>query len=84
MDFRRRLRRFTAFVLTDGSHYALRSLLQQCEFTADANHIRSLGSQLNAHASSCRHNPLIVIKMEDKNEIERSSQNDLLDDVASR
>jgi len=37
---------------------------QRCEFIADASDLRSLGSQLNTHASNCAHDPVLVIEKE--------------------
>ena len=37
---------------------------QRCEFIADASDLRSLGSQLNAHASNCVHDTVLVIEQE--------------------
>ena len=38
---------------------------QRCEFIADASDLRSLGSQLNTHASNCAHDPVLLIEKEE-------------------
>jgi hypothetical protein len=35
---------------------------QRCQFNADANDIRGFGSELNAHASNCADDPVLVIE----------------------
>ena len=38
---------------------------QRCEFIADASDLRSLGSQLNTHASNCADDPVLLIEKEE-------------------
>ena len=38
---------------------------QRCEFIADASDLRSLGLQLNTHASNCAHDPVLLIEKEE-------------------
>lgn len=38
---------------------------QRCEFIAEANDLRSLGSQLITHASNCAHAPVLLIEKEE-------------------
>ena len=38
---------------------------QRCEFTAEANDLRSLGAQLITHASNCAHDPVLLIEKEE-------------------
>ena len=40
---------------------------QRCEFIADASDLRSLGLQLNTHASSCAHDPTLMMEKEERN-----------------
>ena len=63
-------------------HYVLDC--KRCGFIANASNVRSLGVQLNAHASRCQHELLIVIKPEDKTEIVQLNRDDLRNDVVSR
>ena len=38
---------------------------QRCEFIADASDLRSLGLQLNTHASNCAHDHVLLIEKEE-------------------
>ena len=38
---------------------------QRCEFIAEANDLRSLGSQLITHASNCADDPVLLIEKEE-------------------
>ena len=38
---------------------------QRCEFIADASDLRSLGLQLNTHASNCADDPVLLIENEE-------------------
>ena len=38
---------------------------QRCEFIADASDLRSLGLQLNTHASNCADDPVLLIAKEE-------------------
>lgn len=35
---------------------------KECGFSAEATDLRSLGSQLNTHGSSCAHDPVLVFR----------------------
>lgn len=38
---------------------------RRCEFIAYASDLRSLGSQLNTHALSCAHDPMLMMENEE-------------------
>ena len=55
---------------------------QWCEFIADASDLRSLGSQLNTHASNCADDPVLVIEKEEGEETADPSGESVCDKVA--
>ena len=57
---------------------------QRCEFSADANDIRGLGSQLNIHASDCPDDPLLVIEGGELGDSEVESRQDCSEMLLSR
>jgi len=55
---------------------------QRCEFIADASDLRSLGLQLNAHASNCAHDPMLLIEKEEGEVTADPSDGSVYDKVA--
>jgi len=55
---------------------------QRCEFIAEANDLRSLGSQLITHASNCAHDPMLLIEKEEGGVTADPSDGSVSDKVA--